>query len=121
MLNKNIRIEDLNIVSSSNIEGFTIGTPNKEASKEVDEIVVSTYKKVVNKRIVINPYSTIEKPIVVVRKLCEANIGLKRKALVELATLAGVNINTAKTQVQRYLKRIKTSQLLRLPSPEAFK
>lgn len=83
-----------------------------DANVEVANIVVSSYKKPLNKRVVINAYSTIEKPVVVVRNICEANIGAKRKVLVELATQAGVNINTAKTQVQRYLKRIKNQSLL---------
>lgn len=96
LISKNFKFADLNIVVAT-----------KDLATEEISKVVST-----NKRIVINPYSTIEKPIVVVRTICEANIGLKRKELVALATLAGVNINTARTQVQRYLKRIKNTTFL---------
>jgi hypothetical protein len=99
---------------------FNAEDTNVVDTNELAAIVVFTYKKIVSKRVLINEVSTIEKPVVVVRNICEANIGLKRKDLVALATQAGVNINTARTQVQRYLKRIKDTTFLALPSPESF-
>ncbi len=68
-----------------------------EASKEVTT----------NKRIVVEAYSTIDKPVARVRAICQDNLGAKRKELVAICQEAGVNLNTAKTQVQKFLKKLK--------------
>lgn len=52
-------------------------------------------------------YSTITSPVAKVREICSTMVGARRKDLVAACTVAGININTARTQVQRYLKAAK--------------